>query len=169
MRTMMIDRTSLAPVALFAYRRPEHLRRTIEALKACPEFSRSPITVYCDGPRNDSDRPMVIVARDVARSTLDGLDATMIESAENRGLAKSIMTGVSEHCDKFGRVIVVEDDLIVSPGFLTYMNAALDRYAGDETVYQVSGYAFPVNHSGSDKAKFLPVTTSWGWGTWKRA
>jgi hypothetical protein len=111
----------------------------------------------------------VAAARDVARATLDGLDATMIESAENRGLAKSIMAGVSELCDKFGRVIVVEDDLIVSPSFLTYMNAALERYARDESVFQVSGYAFPVNHSGSDKAMFLPVTTSWGWGTWKRA
>src|SRR3990172_5071559 len=136
---------AFAPIALFAFRRPDHLRRTIEALKACSEFSRSPIFVYCDGPRNDADRPSVMAARNVARAMLDGFETTMIESAENRGLAKSIIAGVGELCEKYGRVIVVEDDLAVSSSFLAYMNAALDRYAGNDQVFQVSGYMFPVD------------------------
>lgn len=160
---------AFAPIALFAFRRPDHLRRTIEALKACPEFSQSPLFVYCDGPRNDADRPSVTAARNVARAMLDGFNATMIESAENRGLAKSIIAGVGELCEKYGRAIVVEDDLLVSPDFLAYMNAALDRYAGNDRVFQVSGYMFPIDHPRSDNALFLPLTTSWGWATWSRA
>ena len=100
---------------------------------------------------------------------LDGFETTMIESAENRGLAKSIIAGVGELCEKYGRVIVVEDDLAVSSSFLAYMNAALDRYAGNDQVFQVSGYMFPVDRPRADKALFLPFTTSWGWATWSRA
>lgn len=160
---------AFAPIAIFAYRRPDHLRRTIEALKACPEFSCSPIFVYCDGPRNDADQPLVMAARNIARAMLDGFDSTIIESVANRGLANSIIGGVGELCEKFGRVIVVEDDLVVSPYFLAYMNAALDRYAGDDRVFQVSGYMFPLDPPRTDKALFLPFTTSWGWATWSRA
>jgi hypothetical protein len=109
-----------------------------------------------------------MAARNVARAMLDGFDATMIVSAENRGLAQSIIAGVSALCEKYGRVIVVEDDLLVSPRFLSYMNSSLDRYADDERVMQVSGYMFPIGRP-APSSFFLPLPTSWGWGTWQRA
>jgi hypothetical protein len=94
----------------------------------------------------------------------------VIERQKNYGLAKSIITGVEELCERFGRVIVLEDDLVVAPGFLEFMNRALDRYAESERVVQVSGFNFEVPElRGNSSALFLPFTVSWGWATWKRA
>lgn len=158
-----------APIALFIYNRPEHTRRTIEALQHCPEFKESPVFVFSDGPRKAVNEPDVLKARTVARTALQG-PASFIESPSNQGLARSIIGGVSRLCKEFGRVIVVEDDLVVSPHFLTYMNAALNRYCDDERVMQISGYMFPITaFSNRTDAFFLPFTTSWGWATWARA
>lgn len=160
---------SYAPIALFIYNRPEHSRRTIEALQRCPEFKESPVFVFSDGPRKAANEPDVLKARAVARTALEG-HANFSEAPTNRGLARSIIGGVSRLCEEFGRVIVVEDDLVVSPQFLTYMNAALDRYSQDERIMQISGYMFPITaFSDRTDAFFLPFTTSWGWATWARA
>lgn len=158
-----------APIALFIYNRPEHTRRTIEALQRCHEFKDSPVFVFSDGPRKAANEPDVLKARAVVRTALQG-HANFIEASTNQGLARSIIGGVSRLCTEFGRVIVVEDDLVVAPQFLTYMNTALDRYADDDRVMQISGYMFPVlAFSDRTEAMFFPFTTSWGWATWARA
>lgn len=160
---------SYAPIALFIYNRPEHTGRTIEALQRCPEFKASPVFVFSDGPRKPANEADVQNARALARTALQG-HANFIEAPINQGLARSIIGGVTRLTAEFGRVIVVEDDLVVAPQFLTYMNAALDRYADDDRVMQISGYMFPVTaFSGRTEAFFLPFTTSWGWATWARA
>ena len=94
---------------------------------------------------------------------------TVVERSRNLGLANSIIEGVTRLCTERGRVIVVEDDLTVSRHFLEYMNQALDRYADDERVMQVSGYMFPVSLGTETDALFLPLTTSWGWACWQRS
>lgn len=160
---------SYAPIALFIYNRPEHTRRTIVALQRCPEFKDSPVFVFSDGPRKAANEADVLKARAVARTALKG-HADFSESPTNQGLARSIIGGVSRLCTEFGRVIVVEDDLVVAPQFLTYMNTALNRYADDDRVMQIAGYMFPVTaFSDRTEALFLPFTTSWGWATWSRA
>jgi GR25 family glycosyltransferase involved in LPS biosynthesis len=85
------------------------------------------------------------------------------------GLANSIVTGITKLCQSFGRVIVLEDDLLLSSNFLRYMNAALEKYKHVEQVMQISGYMFPVKLNFSTDAIFLPFITSWGWATWQRA
>lgn len=161
--------TAHAPVAIFCYRRPEHLRLTLQSLSRCAGFDESPVFVFGDGPRNESERAAVEAVRDVARSML-GARATYHFSDANRGLSASIVAGVGAVLKDHDRVIVVEDDLELSASFLRYMNAALDRYAGETRVFQVSGYMFGVNDSArQDSALFLPLTTSWGWATWRRA
>lgn len=158
-----------APIALFVYKRPDHVRRAIQSLMECPEFSESKIIVYCDGPRTEKDTAAVNAAREVAKNLL-GECARYVVSEQNRGLAASVIAGVTELCENYGRVIVVEDDLIVAPGFLTFLNAALDRYEYEERVMQVSGHMFPVPElQNNSMALFLPFVTSWGWATWQRA
>ena len=156
---------TFAPVALFVYRRPEHTRRTIEALRACPEFGQSPIVVYSDGARDAAAQPAVAETRTVVRDLLP--NARVINASTNRGLAASIIAGVSDQVARYGRVIVVEDDLIVDSRFLAFMNAALKRYSDVPGVMQVSGFQHAVE--GLLAPTFLPMTTSWGWATWKRA
>ena len=158
---------TLSPIALFVYKRPHHTRKTLESLMANAEFSDSPLYVFCDGAKRKKDIPLVRETRELIRSyELD--NATIIEREENMGLANSIITGVTELCNKYGRVIVVEDDLYLSPYFLKYMNTALDTYEEYDEVMHISGYMFPVRGQLPDTF-FYRATSCWGWGTWKRA
>jgi hypothetical protein len=159
----------LAPIAIFIFNRPDHLRATLATLTACAGFAGSPVVVFGDGPKRDDQRPAVEAARAVAREVL-GDRCTYQFSPVNKGLARSIIDGVKAVLAEHGRVIVVEDDLALAPGFLTYMNGALEHYKDDRHVYQVSGHTFPAPElRGSSSAVLLPWTTTWGWGTWTRA
>lgn len=160
---------SPAPIIVFAYRRPEHLRRTLQSLMHCTGFEDCPVIVYGDGPKSEDERSSIEVTRQVAKEML-GSRAEYHFSDINLGLSQSVIGGVTEVTSRFGRAIVLEDDLEVAPGFLAYMNAALDRYAADPSVFQVSGYMFDVTEfTGRGNALFLPLTVSWGWATWKHA
>jgi hypothetical protein len=156
-----------APVALFAYRRADHLRRALTSLAENSEFQKSDLYIFCDGAKSSLDKDAVIATRQVARD-FPHPRKSIIEQTRNRGLAESIVAGVTEICSKHGRVIVVEDDLVVAPTFLAFMNRALKVYVDDDQVMQISGF-FPPIAGGSRDAVFLPVTTTWGWATWSRA
>lgn len=158
-----------APVALFAFRRPAHTRRALESYFANPEARESELHVFCDGPRSDAEREAVSETRAVVRS-FAGENVRVVERPENMGLARSVMAGVSQLCRDHGRAIVLEDDLVLAPTFLAFLNEALERYRDVEDVFSVSGYMFPVDLTDVDAdAVFLPLTSSWGWATWDRA
>jgi len=157
-----------APIALFTFKRPIHTRTALTSLLANPEIYMSPLYIYCDGARNRAEHADVVASRATVRS-LAPVHAVIIERENNLGVDISIVTEVAELCRRYGRVIVVEDDLEVSASFLAYMNTALDRYEFSEQVMQISGYMFPVKFLTAYTAVFLPYMTSWGWGTWSRA
>lgn len=158
-----------APIALFVYSRPRHTRRTVEALQRNSQASESDLWVYSDAARNPNGSEGVQQVRDYIK-TIDGFKTvTVVEHTENRGLAGSIVAGLGEICAKYGRAIVMEDDLECSQYFLEYMNAALERYAHDDRVMQIAGHMFAVDLKMGDDALFLPFITSWGWATWERA
>ncbi len=158
-----------APIALFVYKRPFHTERVIDSLRTNVEAGSSELFIFSDSAKSDADEQSVKDVRKFLR-TIKGFKAVnIVERPSNLGLADSVVIGVTKLCDDYGRVIVVEDDLIVSPHFLAYMNAALERYKNNLDVMQISGYQFPVEIESDDDALFLPFTTTWGWGTWKRA
>jgi len=157
-----------APIALFVYRRPEHTRRTLESLSGNPEFLESPLYIYSDGAQNDAEIYSVKETRKLVNDWPHP-NKTLIERDQNWGLANSIISGVTELSNRFGRVIVVEDDLIVSPVFLHYLNTALELYADEPKVMQISAHMFPVPINSKFDAIMLPFATSWGWATWNRA
>lgn len=160
---------TFAPIALFAYNRAGHLKRTVEALCSAHHARESRLWIFCDGPKRAEDFEAVAQVRAYARS-VQGFEAiTVVERERNFGLAVSITEGVRRLCDEFGRVIVVEDDLIASPGFLGFLNQALDYYEKEEKVMQVSGYMYPGEFGASGGSLFLPMISCWGWATWKRA
>jgi glutathione peroxidase-family protein len=160
---------SLAPIAFFAYKRPEHTRRSLESLAKNHSAESSELFVFCDGIKKPEDSEAIQQVRDVVRSQQWCGKVHIIEREQNIGLAKSVIHGVTELCSKYGRVIVLEDDLILSHFFLEYMNKALDLYEQDFKVIQISGHMFPVKLTSDNDAIFLPFTTSWGWATWERA
>lgn len=158
-----------SPIILFTYDRPSHTRRTVEALQRNALAEDSDLIVFSDAPRSEGQVDTVRETREYIRRIEGFRSVTVVERTENLGLARSIIDGVTTIIDRYGRVIVLEDDLVTSPHFLEYMNSALDRYAREERVMQISGYMFPVETQTTQEAFFLPVTTSWGWGTWRRA
>jgi hypothetical protein len=158
-----------APIGLFIYKRPEHARRTIVSLQACEGAQSSPLYVFADGPKSEADVPAVRATRAMARQLL-GDSAVFVERERNRGLANSIIAGTTELCDRHGTIIVVEDDLVVAPSFLRFLNAGLERYRDEPRVMQISGHMFEApSLTQRSEALLLPMTTSWGWATWKRA
>lgn len=167
--TILTTRASkaLAPVALFCFRRPEHTQRTLAELTGAKLANKTELHVYCDGPRHAKDVPGVDAVRDVVQRHAWPGKIVIHESPHNRGLAASIAAGVTELTEQHGRVIVVEDDLLVAPEFLKFMNAGLFRYENDDRVMQLGGYVLPNVKSAAPF--LLPVTTSWGWATWRRA
>lgn len=161
---------STAPIALFAYNRPEHLKRTVDALAASPLAASSPLVVFSDAPKRPEHASGVAAVRTYLATLTGFASIRIVERTHNLGLAKSIIDGVTKLSEAFGRVIVVEDDLVVAPEFLQFMNHALERYAPEPRVMQVSGYMYPVSRpSALPDFFFLHLPTSWGWGTWRRA
>lgn len=158
----------LAPVVLFAFNRSDHLRATLDALKANTQAGASTLYIYADGARGPEDDAGVSAVRQLARNTTGFKQVTLIERPINMGLAQNIIAGVTEVCERFGRVIVLEDDLVTSPYFLQYMNEALALYADDERVASIHGYVYPVQTKLPDTF-FLRGADCWGWATWRRA
>ena len=166
---MTRDIAQWAPIGLFIYKRPEHARRAIVSLQACDGAESSPIYVFADGPKSDAEATAVGATRAVAHQLL-GDRAIFVEQEENRGLANSIIAGTTELCDSHGSAIVVEDDLVVAPSFLRFLNEGLARYRDEPRVMQISGHMFDVPaFTHQREALLLPLTTSWGWATWRRA
>lgn len=157
-----------APVVVFAYKRPEHLRQTIESLRANALAARTALTICCDGARSVADEPAVNEVRAYARSVGGFASVTVDESTENRGLARSIIRGVTQMLEHSDRVIVLEDDLFLSPHFLDYMNDGLAVYAADPQVASIHGYCYPVD-APLPETFFLRGADCWGWATWRRA
>jgi len=158
-----------APIALFVYNRPLHTRQTVEALLRNLEAIDSEFYIFSDAAKNESSRSAVSEVRTYVNTISGFKKITIIEREFNWGLANSIIDGVSQLCDQYGRVIVLEDDLLVSPHFLSYVNTALEKYQNDLAVMQIAGYMFPMGLSLNEDALFLPFISSWGWATWSRA
>jgi hypothetical protein len=155
-----------APIALFAYNRPEHLERTVRSLQANELAPQTSLHVFSDGPRSTVDVAKVETVRAFARTIAGFGDVQVICREENLGGPAGIPLGISEVCARHGRVIVVEDDLEFSPAFLTYLNEALTMYAADPLVAAVSGFSFPHRRL-LPETFFLRGAYSEGWGTWE--
>ncbi len=160
-----------APIALFVYNRPEHTRRTLESISRNEGAENTRLFIFADGLRENAiqqERDQLDEVRRLIRQRLWCGSVEIVESGENLGLRQSICGGIETVLQSFGRVIVLEDDLETSPGFLRYMNDALGLYEEDEKVFQVSGFMVK-NRPWATATGFLRVSSSWGWGTWQRA
>lgn len=165
----LIVNNNYNPVAVFTYNRPGHAGRLFSSLERCPDLDYRRIHIFCDGPKSEADEINVTANRLVVNSWAGKVGARVIERDINYGLADSILDGVCQLCDSHGQVIVLEDDLVVSPDFIHFMDEGLTRYKNENRIFQISGYNFPINRNKQKKAFFIPLTTSWGWATWKRA
>ena len=121
-------RNTVSPILLFVFARPEHTKRTLDALAMNELAGESDLIVYSDAARNEKEAVFVNQVREIVLNAQGFRTVTVIERQSNYGLARNIIEGVTDICKQYGRVIVLEDDLVTSPEFLTFMNDALDHY-----------------------------------------
>jgi hypothetical protein len=157
----------LSPIALFVYNRPEHTRRTILALQKNELATESDLIIFSDGAKNEAVKNEVEEVRRYLKTVTGFKSVKIFERQENQGLAKSIICGVTEVVNQYGKIIVLEDDLVTSPYFLKYMNEALDLYEKEEKVISIHGYIYPIKQE-LPETFFLKGADCWGWATWKR-
>ncbi len=162
---------NLAPVILFAYNRPWHTKQTLDALANNALADESKLYIFCDGAKDDASKETLSQIEETRKFVKEEnrfKEVIVIEQKANKGLANSIIDGVTEIVNKYGTVIVLEDDIVTSPGFLKYMNDALRVYENIENVMHISGYMFPLKTQ-LPETFFIKPTSCWGWATWNRA
>ena len=156
-----------APILLFAYDRPIHVKRTIKSLQCNYLSDLFDLIVFSDGAASFDKQSKIDEVRSYLSNITGFRSITIHHRSHNYGLAKSIIEGVTQVLSEYDRLIVLEDDMVTSPFFLTYMNEALERFAEDERVISVHGWRFPTEKV-LPEAFFLHGADCWGWGTWAR-
>ena len=157
-----------APIALFTYNRADHTKQAVESLLKNEEAKYSDLFIFSDGPKNEKAKQGVEENREYIHTVQGFKSVTIIEREKNWGLANSLIAGITEIENKYGRVIVVEDDLILSPYFLKFMNDALEKYENDDRVSTICSFTNPVKEE-LPETFFLRYFACWGWATWKRS
>lgn len=166
---------SLAPLVIFVYKRPDITKQMLDAINKNLLAEQTDVFIFCDGSKNDSEKEKVNEVRDIVHEFAkhnNFRSVTIKESSVNKGLANSIINGVTEIINKYGKVIVLEDDLIAAHNFLKFMNDCLDFYEDDFSVWSIGGML----GAAFKKLKYLNKydkdvyacyrAGSWGWASW---
>ncbi|NHF61379.1 glycosyltransferase family 2 protein [Flavobacteriaceae bacterium TP-CH-4] len=163
-----MHQTGTSPIAVFAYNRLDHLQETISALRQCTLADESELFIFCDGPR-EKDIAAVRAVRDYIK-TIEGFKRMQYRFSEsNKGLANSIIQGVTEILETYDSIIVLEDDLVTSTNFLSFMNQAVRAFKKEQKVFSIAGYTMPIKLPDDYPYDnyFTGRASSWGWATWK--
>lgn len=156
-----------APIIVFCYKRLDTLKKTILALQHNYLARESDLFIFSDGPKKPSDEPVIKEIRDYLK-TIDGFKSVSISNSEkNKGLANSIIEGVTEVINKYEKVIVLEDDLVTTPNFLSYMNEGLFYYKNNPKIFTISGSSTRITGVKKNTVFFTQRAASCGWGMWK--
>lgn len=161
-----------APAVLFTYKRPDHTKATLDALARNALASQTDLVIFSDGAKGPADSAAVEAVREILRAATGFASVSVVEQPSNVGLAKSVIAGVTEILTRHERVIVVEDDLVTAPSFLSSMNDMLVHYQEDPLAFSVAGYSFPSSHLDIPQDYGFDTyinyrCSSWGWGTWR--
>lgn len=162
-----------APVIVFGYKRPQHLKITLERLAAADGANSTSVIVFIDGPKNELERSLVDETYNVAMRDYGFANKNVNKAGSNQGLANSIIRGVSKTLESHENVIVLEDDILVGRGFLDFMNKALYKYKDSKTIFSITGYVPKKVGDEIEKIEgdggvgFSPRPGSWGWATWR--
>jgi hypothetical protein len=159
--------SDLAPIALFVYNRLWHTKQTVKALQNNKLASRSILYIYSDAAIDGSNNEEINEIRKYIHNINGFNKVIIIEREDNLGLADSIIDGVSNVIKKYGRIIILEDDLVTSPYFLNFMNDALVFYEKSTNIYHISGWSYPINVNGLGDMFLWNVMNCWGWATWE--
>lgn len=159
-----------APIVLFIYNRPEHTRTVLNALSENIGADQSEIYVFADGPKEGAS-PEEICKIEETRSVIKEKkwckNIHLIKREKNMNLEDNVIDGITTVVSKYGKVIVLEDDIVCSPYFLKYCNDGLQVYEKNKQIYSINAFMFPIDYGESAETFLLPFISSWGWATWK--
>ncbi|MFZ4796146.1 MAG: glycosyltransferase family 2 protein [Bacteroidia bacterium] len=162
---------NLAPIVLFVYKRPDHTKKVLDSLVQNKEAKYTTLYVFADGAKNENDaieKYNIATVKEIVNSFRNNFQSfELIEREHNLGLADNIIDGISTVIDKHQKVIVLEDDIVVSKGFLKYMNEALLVYENSPNVATIQGFQFPIKFNKKVNTYFDFAVGCWGWATWK--
>lgn len=157
-----------APVVVFLYNRPDHAKKTIDALAKNYGAEQTDLVIYVDHAEKREHKEGNLKVKDLVKNISGFKKINIVYRDRNYGLALNIQDGVTEVVNEYGRVIVIEDDIVTSPYFLKYVNDSLDMYEDDMAVGSISGCNYPAILSCvEDQTYFLRIPLCWGWATWK--
>jgi hypothetical protein len=161
-----------APITIFAFNRPDHLRRTLTALGANDLAAESDVTIFCDGPRNGQEKSLTDAVRDVAVTANGFASVNIVAREQNMGCANSVISGLEYMFTRHERLVVMEDDILCSPHTLRFLNAGLEKYADEPVVFNVAAWSppprlMPVSKGYPFDAYFVPRFNCWGWASWR--
>lgn len=161
-----------APIAVFAFNRPDLLQRTLDALAANILAAESHVTIFCDGPRTEEERIKTDAVRAVAHAAQGFASVTVVEREQNMGCAASIIDGLTRMFAEHERLIVIEDDILTSPYTLKFLNDGLEFYEKYKTVFNISAWSppakiFPIPKSYPYDVYAVPRFNCWGWASWR--
>ena len=157
---------NLAPIVLFVYNRPWHTQQTVEALQKNELVSESELFIYSDEAKNKDVQKSVDEVRDYIAKIKGFKKVTIIKRSKNLGLDPSIIDGVTEIVNRYGKIIVLEDDIVTSTYFLKFMNESLEFYENKKEVWHVSGWNYPIDTEGLGDVFLYRLMNCWGWATW---
>jgi glycosyltransferase involved in cell wall biosynthesis len=157
-----------SPICLFTYNRLTETRQTVNALQDNFLASKSDLIIFSDAGKDKASWVKVNAVRKFLHTVSGFKTIRIIETPLNKGLANSIISGVTTVIEEYGKVIVLEDDLITSTNFLDFMNQSLDYYEKSAKVLSISGYSFSNNNLKQNSDVIFGVrASSWGWATWR--
>lgn len=163
---------TLAPIVCFVYCRPELTRTMLESLASNELASESELFIYADGPKPNADERVLSNIREVRKLIREKQwckNVTLIESDSNKGLATSVIEGVTNIVNRFGKIIVIEDDALLSNHFLKYMNDALSTYENDRDVFSIGSWSYFIRPEKLKQPYFFRFPDSVTWATYKRS
>lgn len=161
---MMAD---FAPVAVFAHRRADHLRRTLTSLAQCKFADKTDVTIFLDGAKDNSQLTAVSNTLAVANCSYSFKSCTVHARDQNVGLKSNIIEGISSILREHESVIVLEDDILCSQDFLIYMNKFLSLYSQEDRVWHINGWNYDCEFQSAEKYYFSRIMNCWGWATWR--
>ncbi|MEV3822110.1 hypothetical protein [Aeromonas dhakensis] len=155
-----------APIVIFAFNRPAHLKKTVSALSKCELAKSSKVIVFIDGSRDEEDVPKQKLMLDYLQSVVDFLCVEVRVREKNVGLEINVSSGITDVMNEYGRAIILEDDILVSSHFLRYMNESLNFYQDRKEVWHISGWNFPLVEDDLPSCFLWRTALGWGWATW---
>lgn len=164
----MASSFATAPIMMTTYRRLDHVKRTLEALAANTLAAESDLFITSDGPL-DPHRDEVMAVREHLATVSGFRSVTLFARDQNDRLENWRVR--RRLLEQHGRLVYLEEDCVTAPGFLAFINAGLERYQDDPTVFSISGYLPPLPGIPSDPPRLLRLGrfNSWGYGIFARS